>query len=184
MPSWTLAGAIAQRRRLERPRVVVEQAAARAKLLLLGDLQALRKALPEGVGLPTHPNTVAQTPGLGECLWLRPKQRLLLLSSAAGAPQAAAAIRAMSAADAWALDAGARYAEFSVAGKGAIATLNAGCGLDLRERAFAVDTCAQSRIDLCPVLLLRSSQEQFEVFVDRPLAGHLWLWLCRAADNI
>ena len=68
------------RPRLVRPGLVLEQDAPREKLLLLGDAAALLKALPDGVGIPLHPNTVVWNPGLGVCLWLRPNQRLLLLA--------------------------------------------------------------------------------------------------------
>jgi sarcosine oxidase subunit gamma len=103
----------------------------------------------------------------------------LLLGAESEAPLAAARIRALSSPDAWVFDAGARYVEFAVAGRGAVAVLNAGCSLDLREAAFPVDVCAQTRFDQVPVLLFRPSPERFEVFVERPLAHHLWLWLCR-----
>jgi sarcosine oxidase, subunit gamma len=183
MSSWTAVRAMdAGPSTLQRPSVVVERVAPRAKLLLLGDAPALIRALPEGAAIPLHPNTVVRTEGLGACLWLRPNQRLLLL--AGGASPAAGRIRTLDAPDAWALDAGARYVEFAVSGRGAGAVLNAGCSLDLREAAFRVDTCAQTRIDQSPVVILRAGSESFEILAERPLAAHLWLWLCRAAHNI
>jgi heterotetrameric sarcosine oxidase gamma subunit len=169
--------------------VIIKPGEPRAKLLLLGDASAVIKAIPAGVGIPLHPNTVVRTDGLGVCLWLRPQQRLLLLSApddaAAGATAAAAVqIRRTRAPDAWALDAGARYVEFEISGPDAGAVLNTGCSLDLRPPAFGVDTCAQTRFDQIPILLFRSSPERFEVFAERPLAPHLWRWLCRAAADI
>jgi sarcosine oxidase subunit gamma len=162
----------------------VEKCEPRGKLLLLGDSSALEKALPEDVGIPLQPNTVARTPGLGICLCLSPTQRLLLLAIDREARFAAARIRAMSAPDAWALDAGARYVEFAMAGRDGALALNAGCSLDLREAAFPVDTCARTRFDQVPILLFRPSVERFEIFVERPLAHHLWLWLCRAVNDV
>jgi sarcosine oxidase subunit gamma len=161
--------------------VVVEPGEPRAKLLLLGDASAVIKALPAGVGIPLHPNTAVRTAGVGVCLWLRPQQRLLLLLSAS---DAAARIRRTQAPDAWALDAGARYVEFEISGHDAGAVLNTGCGLDLRPAAFPEDTCAQTRFDQIPVLLFRSAPERFEIFAERPLAPHLWRWLCRAAADV
>lgn len=163
--------------------VALERCEPRGKLLLLGDAPAVVKALPEGVGIPLHPNSVVRTPGLGICLWLSPTQRLLLLANQSEVPLAAARIRALSSPDAWAFDAGARYAEFAVTGRGAVAVLNSGCSLDLREAAFAVDMCAQTRVDRVPVLLFRPSPERFEVLVERPLARHLWLWMRRALSS-
>jgi sarcosine oxidase, subunit gamma len=161
----------------------VETCEPRGKLLLLGDSSALGKALPEEVGIPLQPNSVIRTPGLGICLCLSPTQRLLVLANESAAQFAAARIRAASAADAWVLDAGARYVEFAVAGRIGALVLNAGCSLDLRETAFPVDTCARSRFDQVPVLLFRASVERFEIFVERPLAHHLWLGLCRAVNE-
>jgi len=184
MPSWTASTLAAQSLcRLAWQNVVLEASAPCPKVLLLGDTAAVLKALPKSVGVPLDPNTVVRTAGLGACLWLRPTQRLLLLSGTGDARRTAAQIRAMNAPDAWALDAGARYVEFEVSGRGAGAVLNAGCSLDLRDAAFPVDTCAQSRFDQIPVLLLRSSPERFEILAERPLAPHLWLWLRRAASN-
>jgi sarcosine oxidase subunit gamma len=167
------------------PRVVVERGRPRAKLLLLGDAAAVMKALPAGAGvsIPVNPNTAVRTEGVGVCLWLRPDQRLLLLSADA-MPQTHARIRAATAPDAWVLDAGAHYVEFAAAGSDAAAVLNAGCSLDLRAAAFPVDTCAQTRFDQIPVLIFRSSPERFDLLAERPLADHLWLWMCRAANDM
>lgn len=163
--------------------VLVQAGVPRAKLLLLGDKAAIVNVLPEEVGIPVHPNTVVRTAGVGVCLWLQPTQRLLLLSPAGGAAWAAR-IRSTNAADAWVLEAGARFVEFEVSGRGAATLLNVGCSLDLREAAFPPDACAQSRFDQIPVLLFRSSPERFEILTERPLAHHLWLWLCRAGNTI
>jgi sarcosine oxidase, subunit gamma len=163
--------------------VTLEQCPPRGKLLLLGNAPAVVKALPEDVGIPLHPNGAVRTRGLGICLWLSPTQRLLLLETQGETPLAAARIRAMSSPDAWVFDAGARYVEFAVAGPGAAAVLNAGCSLDLREAAFPVDMCAQTRFEQVPVLLFRPSPERFEVLVERPLAHHLWLWMCRVVSD-
>jgi heterotetrameric sarcosine oxidase gamma subunit len=163
----------------------VETCEPRGKLLLLGDSSALKKALAEDVGIPLQPNSVVRTPGLGICLCLSPTQRLLVLAIESEARFVAARIRAMSAPDAWALDAGAHYVEFAVAGRvGAAMALSAGCSLDLRETAFPVDSCARTRFDQVPVLIFRSSVERFEIFVERPLAHHIWLWLCRAVNDM
>lgn len=163
--------------------MALEQCEPRGKLLLLGDAAAVVRALPEDIGAPLHPNSVVRTRSLGTCLWLSPTQRLLLLATESEARIAAARIRAIGSSDVWAFDAGARYVEFALAGRDAAAVLNAGCSLDLREAAFAVDTCAQTRFDQVPVLLVRPSRERFEILVERPLAHYLWLWLCRAVND-
>ena len=73
---------------------------------------------------------------------------------------------------------------FAVSGRGAVPVLNAACSLDLREAAFPVDSCAQTRFDQIPVVIFRSSPERFDIFAERPLADHLWLWMCRAVNDM
>jgi sarcosine oxidase subunit gamma len=163
--------------------MTLEQCEPRDKLLLLGAAPAVVKALPEGIGIPSHPHGVVRTRGLGTCLWLSPTQRLLLLATDSEARPALERIRSLRSADVWALDAGARYVEFAVGGRDCAAVLNGGCSLDLREAAFPVDTCAQTRFDQVPVLLVRPSAERFEILVERPLAHCLWLWLRRAVND-
>jgi sarcosine oxidase subunit gamma len=184
MASWAATAAIVPGpSELARTGIIVERGRPRAKLLLLGDAAAVSRALPAGVAIPLNPNTVVRTQGVGVCLWLRPDQRLLLLSADA-APLNVARIRTTNAPDAWVLDAGGRYVEFAVTGRGAAQVLNAACSLDLREAAFPVDSCAQSRFDQIPVVIFRSSRERFDLFAERPLADHLWLWMCRAVNDM
>ncbi|HEX4240293.1 MAG TPA: hypothetical protein VHZ53_02705 [Steroidobacteraceae bacterium] len=163
--------------------MALERCEPRGKLLLLGDAPAVVKALPEGIGIPLQPRGVARSRGSGTCLWLSPTQRLLLLATESDARLAVARIRALRSPDVWAFDAGARYVDFAVAGRDCAAVLNGGCSLDLREPAFPVDTCARTRFDQVPVLLVRSSPERFEILVERPLAHYLWLGLCRAVND-
>jgi sarcosine oxidase subunit gamma len=184
MANWTASTAIvAGPAELARASVVLARGRPRAKLLLLGNAAAVTEALPMDVALPLYPNSVVRTEGVGACLWLRPDQRLLLLAADA-APLDVARIRTANASDAWVLDAGARYVEFAVSGRGAVPVLNAACSLDLREAAFPVDSCAQTRFDQIPVVIFRSSPERFDIFAERPLADHLWLWMCRAVNDM
>ena len=184
MANWAASTAIvAGPAELARAGVVLARGRPRAKLLLLGNAAAVTEALPMDVALPLYPNSVVRTEGVGACLWLRPDQRLLLLAADA-APHTVARIRTANASDAWVLDAGARYVEFAVTGRGAVPVLNAACSLDLREAAFPVDSCAQTRFDQIPVVIFRSSPERFDIFAERPLADHLWLWMCRAVNDM
>jgi heterotetrameric sarcosine oxidase gamma subunit len=54
----------------------------------------------------------------------------------------------------------------------------------IRAAAFTVEHCAQSRFDQVPILIYRTAPDRFEVLTERPLARHLWQWLCRAVDDI
>lgn len=166
-----------------RPTVLMEQREPRAKLLFIGEEAALREALATSIEIPARPNTLIHT-ALGVCLWLRPDQRLLVLSAEGAASDDAQRLRTLDTPRAWTLDTNARYVEFRVSGEGAAAVLNAGCGLDLRDSAFPMDTCAQTRFVQIPLIIFRSVPECIELLVERPLAHHLWRWLCRAADDL
>ena len=163
-----------------RPHVTVAWAAPRAKLLLLGDRSGLEQLLPHPLATELPPNSSVRAEGLGVCLWLGPDRRLLLLSHGVSSQS----FRKRSTGGAWALDVGARYVEFELAGAQAAAVLNTGCSLDLRTAAFAVGQCAQSRFDQVPIVIYRSAPDRFEILTERPLASYLWRWLCRAVDDV
>lgn len=166
--------------RLVRPSVAAACAEPRAKLLLVGECTALDELVPGAPAADLEPNSSLRIPGLGVCLWLRPDQRLLLLSPGADADS----LRKRGAAEAWVFDAGARFVEFELAGEDAAKLLSTGCSLDFRPAAFSVGRCAQTRFDRIPILIHRTAPECFEVLVERPLASHLWRWLCRAVDDL
>lgn len=160
----------------------------RAKVLLLGETSAITRALPAGIPVPVRPNTLIRS-SLGACLWLGPHRRLLLLDdgTADDGPDAsvtAEAVRALRAADAWAVDAGARYVEFEIGGRHAAAVLNSACSLDLREAVFLAGTCAQTLFARMPIVLFSVAPRRFGLLIERPLASHLWGWLCRALEDL
>jgi len=163
--------------------VSVRQCEQREKFLLLGPASAL-SALPPQIGFPQAVNTTVRSPDVGVCLCLRPDQRLLILDAEPEAMRFAASLRAIRTSDCHVLDAGARLVEFAVEGPDCRVLLNAGCSLDLRDAAFPVGTCAQSRCDQIPLLLHRTSRDRFEILVERPLARYFSLWMQRSADNL
>ncbi|HZP88542.1 MAG TPA: hypothetical protein VFB54_17150 [Burkholderiales bacterium] len=130
-----------------------------AKRLLTGTVSTLQDLV--GWRPPSEPNTSAHTPD-GLCLWLRPDQ-WLLFGGIAVRHRGSTAV----------LDVSSRWTTFTVA----LDALAAGCSLDLRERAFAVGRCAQTRIEQVPVIVHRRSADQFDVLVERPLAHYFGLWL-------
>lgn len=140
------------------------------KRLLVGSADAVGAML--GWMPPTTPNTAAPV-AAGLCLWLAPEQWLVIGD----------ATMTSSSSDARALDVGARWATFTVRGPDAADLLNAGCSLDLRERAFAPGRCAQSRVEQVPVIVYRRALDDFDVLVERPLAPHFELWLREAARD-
>lgn len=130
-----------------------------AMRLLIGTPATLEALL--GWRVPNEPNRAAQTAG-GLCLWLAP-DRWLLLGEARVQHRGSTAV----------LDATSRWIRFDASAD----ALAAGCSLDLRERAFSIGACAQTRIEQVPAILYRRSTEQFDVLVERPLAHYFGLWL-------
>ena len=127
--------------------------------LLIGTPASLEAML--GWRVPTEPNRAAETAG-GRCLWLAPDQ-WLLLGEARVQHRGSTAV----------LDASSRWSAFSVATD----ELAAGCSLDLRERAFPIGRCAQTRIEQVPVIVDRRAADKFHVLAERPLAHYFGLWL-------
>lgn len=165
---------------LESGAMVVE-CAQRDKVLLVGEVPPSIQVGGRRLALPSQPNTLVREPGSGVCLWLRPDQRLLLLDAQGSSSSTVAELCRCTDSRFRALDAGARFFEFSVVGPAAADVLNAGCSLDLRPAAFPEGSCAQSRCDRVPCLLVRSSLDTFDVLVERPLAEYFRRWLRYAA---
>jgi sarcosine oxidase, subunit gamma len=69
-------------------------------------------------------------------------------------------------------------------GPDAAAVLARGCGLDLRPAAFAVQSCARTRLAQLPVLIRRTETLRFELVVDRSAAQYLHGWLVDAVAGI
>jgi len=154
---------------IDRQNVRITAHAGEPKRLLLGDAMALSVLL--GWTPPDVANTSTST-AAGRCLWLGPKQWLLL-----GTATMAQSGRAVIA------DAGARWSRLAIDGMHAADLLAQGCSLDLREAKFGLGGCAQTRIEQVPVILERTAANEFQVLVERPLAHHLELWLREAARD-
>lgn len=168
----------------DEPRLAYQQQQPRAKLLLLGTAPALTRALGDVIAIPPRANIMARTSGIGHCLAFRRGQYLLLLESPHAAQRIRDQLRSSDSREGYCLDAGARFVEFAISGPQASAILSAGCSLDLRPLAFPLDTCAGTRIEQIPVVILRTTLESFELLVERPLARCLWLWMRRAAESV
>jgi heterotetrameric sarcosine oxidase gamma subunit len=168
---------------LDRPDLLLELSPPRRKLLLLGDLTAVRPFLADILFLPERTNQVARTDGVAVCLRMRPDQCLVLLESEMQAARVRERLR-RSAEAAYVLDAGSRFVGFTLSRAASMELLNSGCSLDLRLRSLPVDRCAGTRIEQVPVWILRQRRESFELWVERPLASYLWRWLVRAAESV
>src|SRR2546421_267348 len=64
-----------------------------------------------------------------------------------------------------------------IAGPGARALLEKGCGLDLHPRAFTPGCCAQTLFAKLPVILDQTSAASYRLFVRRSAARWLCDWL-------
>lgn len=138
----------------------------RDKALLVGSPAAL--AAGYGALAPNSTRRCAE----GLLLWLRPDQWLLLGDGLLGKGDGLLSRPGVAV-----LEAGARFVETTLAGPNAVDLLASGCSLDFRPRAFPVGACAQSRLEQVPVILHREALDRFTVYVERPLARYLALWL-------
>lgn len=132
----------------------------------------VRGAPPAELDLPSAPNTVAgDNP---RAFWLGPDEWLLVGDVDVAALRAGGAI---------AVDVGHARAVITVAGDYAVDLLAKACPLDFDDAAFAVGTCAQSKLALTSAVLYRRGAQRFELFVARSYAVYLWQWLADAADE-
>lgn len=70
---------------------------------------------------------------------------------------------------------------FAVAGSGARELLMRGIALDLDPAVFEVGCCALTGLHHTGVLLERSAEDRYELYVQRTYAASIWEWLLDAA---
>jgi len=153
------------------------------KIILRGDpteksfLRAVRGALD--IDLPLAANTSSQGAHLS-ALWLGPDEWLLACATG-GAAAAMEALRvALSGRHAAIVDIGDARCAARLSGAAARDVLAQGCAVDLHSRAFAPGAVAQTRLAQAEVILHRSAEDSFDIYVARSFADYLWRWLADA----
>lgn len=133
-----------------------------------------------GTGLPMEPNRVAAVTADGlRVLWLGPDEWLIVNDDVAMAPRDVEALvaEAVRPFDGSVVDVSAHRTQLELAGTGARDLLAAGCSVDLHPRVFAVGSCAQTLLARVDVILERTSDDAYRVFVRTSFARYLVDWL-------
>lgn len=146
------------------------------------DDRTLATAVTDATGgtLPTQPNTAIQT-DRATLLWLAPDAWLAVSEQQQPCEQLAAAVTR---AGGYALDSSHAHVAIRLQHENARKTLTRGCRLDLHPKAFAVDACTQTLLQHVSVLLHRSADDTFDLYVARSRARNTWLWLLESAASM
>jgi sarcosine oxidase subunit gamma len=144
-----------------------------------GFTRAVRAALD--IDLPLAPNTSSETPPLS-ALWLGPDEWLLLCADGTTAAAIDALRAALSGRHAAVVDVGESRRAWRLSGPAARDVLARGCALDLHPREFAPGAVAQTRLARAEVILHRSTEDGFDIYVARSFADYLWRWLADAIE--
>lgn len=146
-----------------------------------GSVAALSKAL--GLALPARPKTSARE-GSRAALWLGPDEWLVIDtgvqdSGADGPGEALAGVGAFHSA----VDVSHRNVGILVSGRGAEATLAAGCPQDLSLSAFPVGACSRTVMGKIEVVIWRMDEEAFRVECWRSFSDYALTFLSEAARD-
>lgn len=133
----------------------------------------LAAMIQAGRPLPQAPNTTTAWRA-GVALWTAPGEWLLVVRDGAVTP---AALGGDSGAVA---DLSHARAVVRVEGSNSADLLTKGCPLDLDLDAFPPGDCRQSVLAHTHVLLHRTAEDVFDLYVPRSYARHVWEWLCAA----
>lgn len=141
-----------------------------------GDAALPRLAEVVGCPLPREPNAT-QAIGATRACWLAPDEWLLIGESAfpiARLSEACGGILHH------VCDVTDGRVAFELSGPAAREVIAGACSLDLHDRAFPSDRCAQSLFAQVAVFIVRRG-DSFTLIADASYAGHLRAWLADAA---
>lgn len=126
-----------------------------------------------GCGLPVQPLESARRGALS-ALWLGPGEWLLVGGSDDLGVRLEAAFRGHFVT---VTDVSDAYCTIRLAGPQAIEVLAKGCSLDTHDSVFPPGRVARSLLAKAGMILYRTGQEEFEIYVARSHADYLWRWL-------
>ncbi len=159
--------------------LVARPAAALVSVRARGDAVA-RVSHTLGVSALPPPNATVGT-RLGDCLWLRPDEWLIVGAPASRQSLIHALEAAVGAEDGAVVDVSASRIPMELSGPRSRDILASCCPLDLHPRFFAVGACAQSVVAKAPVLLhLVDDSPRWRIYVRPSLAAYVVAWLTDA----
>jgi sarcosine oxidase subunit gamma len=122
-------------------------------------------------------NCFLETP-LGECLWLRPDEWLVVGEPSSRERALAALESAVGREDGAVVDVSSSRVLLEIQGSDARDLLASGCALDLHPRAFGPGRCVQTLFGKAPVLICQMDhQPRFRLFVRPSLLAYVLSWL-------
>jgi sarcosine oxidase subunit gamma len=131
-----------------------------------------------GIDLPGKPRLSA-TSGYVTALCLGPDEWLVLERGSGNPASRLAGVDAFHSA----VDVSHRNVGISVKGRGALATLSAGCPQDLSIAAFPVGTCSRTLLGKVEIVVWRSAENEFHVECWRSFADYVFGFLQDAARD-
>ncbi|MEQ8482616.1 MAG: sarcosine oxidase subunit gamma family protein [Hoeflea sp.] len=157
--------------------VIPAKAAFRVSLRAdVADAAALSKSL--GVKLPLEPKASAKSAKGRLALWLGPDEWLIIDETADPMADLAKCKSLHSA-----VDISHRNAALLVSGKGARATLEAGCPRDLGESVFPVGAVSRTILGKIEVVIYRGSETEYRVEFWRSFSAYAFGFLNEAAKD-
>ena len=82
-----------------------------------------------------------------------------------------------------ATDMSSGYVCFALSGPAARMMLAMGCGIDMHKSAFRTGHCTRTHFANVMLFIVAVGEENFDLYVDRSLAGYLHDWLLNAGED-
>jgi sarcosine oxidase subunit gamma len=121
----------------------------------------------------------------GDCLWLGPEEWLLVAPADQRLMLESTMAAAIGPDDGAAIDVSAGRCVLELAGLDAREVLASCCALDLHQRTFAPDHCAQTLVARAPVLIHQiDAAPTYRIFVPPSLADYVGAWLVDGIDSL
>lgn len=130
------------------------------------------------LALPSRPKTSSRQ-GDRAALWLGPDEWLVLDRDGADLPSALAQVGAFHSA----VDISHRNVGIVVSGKGAQATLEAGCPQDISLANFPVGACSRTLLGKIEIVVWRTDENEFRVECWRSFSDYAFAFLTEAARD-
>ena len=135
-----------------------------------------------GLALPLMPNTVTPR-GDRRALWLGPDEWLVVGPDGKRTAFTAALEAGLAGAFGSIVDVSANRSVLEIRGSKARELLAHGVAIDLDQRSFGPDRCAQTLLAKAQVIIERRDEEAFCVYVRTSFAGYVADWLLDAAAD-
>ncbi|MCR9073092.1 MAG: sarcosine oxidase subunit gamma family protein [Alphaproteobacteria bacterium] len=135
-----------------------------------------------GAALPTKPNTATQGDGVS-LIWLGPDEWLAVSEDGDSGALCARLEEAMTRVHHAVVDLSDNYAVIEVSGHAARWVLAKGWPQDLHPTVFKTGACSQGMLAHAQIVLERTDEDAYRLFVRPSFAAYLWDWLVDAGAD-